>query len=73
MYVVVVDILALMVFVAGVILLLRSSRTGVGGAKSEFASPDPGTYGRRIGGTMLAAFGLAIGLMVTLFHFASAG
>jgi uncharacterized membrane protein YjjP (DUF1212 family) len=64
MYVVMVDIVALMLIVAGVTLLLRSS---------DAASPNAGTYGRRIGGTMLAAFGLAIGMMVTLFHFNSGG
>ena len=72
MYVVMVDILALVLFIAGVALLLRSSSAG-GGSGKETAAPDAGTYGLRIGGTMLAAFGLAIGLMVTLFHFASAG
>ena len=51
---------------------LRSSRAR-GGSGKETAAPDAGTYGLRIGGTMLAAFGLAIGLMFTLFHFASAG
>jgi hypothetical protein len=70
MYVVIVDILALIVFGAGVALLLKSSKAGAG-TKAGMAGPDAGTYGRRIGGTMLAAFGLAIGLMVTLFHFAS--
>ncbi|HYD24994.1 MAG TPA: hypothetical protein VEB68_09360 [Croceibacterium sp.] len=37
------------------------------------ASPtgnDPGTYARRIGGVMVAAFGLALGTIVTAFHFA---
>jgi hypothetical protein len=73
MYVVIVDILALILFVAGIALLLRSSKAAGGGAGAKAADPDAGTYGRRIGGTMMMAFGLAIGLMVTLFHFASAG
>lgn len=73
MYVVIVDILALILLVAGVTLLVGSSRANGGMGGKGTAGPDAGTYGRRIGGTMLAAFGLAIGLMVTLFHFASAG
>jgi len=66
MYVVVVDIFALALLAVGISLVIRSSRTS--GATSE---PTAGVYGRRIGGTMLAALGLALGLMVTLFHFAS--
>jgi hypothetical protein len=66
MYVVVVDFFALILFVAGVSLLVKSART------SGAAQTGGGTYGLRIGGTMLAALGLALGLMVTLFHFASA-
>jgi len=71
MYVAIVDILALALFVVGVMLLLKSSKTA--GGDTGDAAPDAGAYVRRIGGTVLAAFGLAIGLMVTLFHFASAG
>jgi hypothetical protein len=66
MYVAIVDVLAAILLVAGIVLLVRSS-------KSAGTAPDAGTYGRRIVGTMMAAFGLAIGMMVTLFHFASAG
>jgi hypothetical protein len=69
MYVVMVDILASILFAAGVVLLFKSSETTGRAA----AGADPGTYARRIVGTMIAAFGLAIGLMVTLFHFASQG
>jgi hypothetical protein len=70
MYVVIVDIVALIVFVAGVVLLVKSVRPADGGSGGD-AATDAGTYGRRICGTMMAAFGLAIGMMVTLFHFAS--
>ena len=64
MYVIAVDIVAVLLVAGGIFLLTRSSR----GGGSEAAA-----YARRIGGTMIAAFGLAIGLMVTLFHFASQG
>ena len=60
MYVIAVDIVAVLLVAGGILLLTRSSR--VGGSEA-------GVYARRIGGTMLAAFGLAIGLMVTIFHF----
>ena len=60
MYVIAVDIVAVLLVAGGIFLLTRSSR-GDGG--------EAGVYARRIGGTMLAAFGLAIGLMVTIFHF----
>jgi hypothetical protein len=72
MYVAIVDVLALILFVAGVVLLLKSLKPA-GEANGDGAAPDAGTYGRRICGTMMAAFGLAIGMMVTLFHFVSAG
>lgn len=67
MYVVVVDIFAFILFVAGVSLVVRSIRM------SGVAQTSGGSYGLRIGGTMVAALGLALGMMVTLFHFASAG
>jgi hypothetical protein len=62
MYVIAVDIVAVLLVVGGVVLLTR--RPGGGGSEA-------GVYARRIGGTMIAAFGLAIGLMVTIFHFAA--
>ncbi|HEY7807464.1 MAG TPA: hypothetical protein VIC34_09720 [Croceibacterium sp.] len=61
MYVIVVDIVAVLLVAGGIALLAK--RSGAGGS-------DAGTYARRIGGTMIAAFGLALGLMVTVFHFA---
>jgi hypothetical protein len=61
MYVILVDIAAVLLVVGGIVLLTRGPRGEEGEA---------GVYARRIGGTMIAAFGLAIGLMVTIFHFA---
>ena len=60
--VVVVDIVSVLLVAGGIALLVR--RAAPEGAES-------GIYARRIGGTMIAAFGLAIGLMVTIFHFAA--
>jgi hypothetical protein len=58
-----IDLLSLVFIAAGVTLVLkRPGRSG-----------DPGIYARRIAGTMMAAFGLALGMMVTLYHFDSAG
>ena len=71
MYVVVVDIGALALIAAGVALAVRRPRRP--GAAGSPAGQTAGTYVRRIAGTMLAGFGLALGLMVTLFHFASTG
>ena len=59
MYVMVVDIVAVLLVAGGIALLVR-------GAAPE--GGEAGIYARRIGGTMIAAFGLAIGLMVTIFH-----
>ena len=66
MYVIVVDIVALILLAAGIAVAVRRPRRPGGEGQS-------GIYARRIVGTMLAAFGLALGLMVTVFHFASGG
>ena len=63
MTLILVDLAGLVLIVAGVALVLkRPGRSG-----------EAGTYARRIAGTMMAAFGFALGMMVTLYHFASAG
>jgi hypothetical protein len=67
MYVVIVDIVAVLLIVGGIALATRRP------ARPAEGGDDPRTYVRRIAGTMMAAFGLAIGLMVTLFHFQSQG
>jgi hypothetical protein len=59
--IVVFDVVCLLVVVAGLVLAFRGA-SGTG--------KDPGTYGRRIAGTMLAAFGLALGTIVTVFNVA---
>jgi len=70
MYLVTVDIVAVLLIVGGIALAARRPR---GPARPADHGDDPRTYARRIIGTMMAAFGLAIGLMVTLFHFQSQG
>jgi len=70
MYVVIVDILAVLLILGGIALAaLRAPDP----ARQAEEGDDPRTYVRRIAGTMMAAFGLALGLMVTLFHFQSQG
>jgi hypothetical protein len=71
MYVIVVDILALILIAAGIALAARRPRRPDGARNA--GDGQSGIYARRIIGTMLAAFGLALGLMVTVFHFASGG
>jgi hypothetical protein len=68
MYVVIVDVVAVVLLVGGIFLVVKGPAPREGPSTGE---GDPGTYARRIAGTMIAAFGLAIGLMVTLFHFQS--
>src|SRR4051794_35893337 len=60
MYVVIVDIVAVLLMTGGIALVVKGAK-----APSRAGEGDPGTYARRIVGTMIAAFGLAIGLMVT--------
>lgn len=73
MSVLVVDVFGFMLIGIGVALVLKGPGRPTGTSEAEGRAGDPGVYARRIGGTMLAAFGLALGLMVTLYHFASAG
>jgi hypothetical protein len=69
MYVVIVDVVAVLLIVGGVLLVARRPPAAEGPTRE--GEGDPRTYARRIAGTMIAAFGLAIGMMVTLFHFQS--
>ena len=67
MNVLVIDIFGLVLVAIGVMLLIRRPRSAQ--IASDGEDGDPRIYIRRIAGTMMAAFGLALGLMVTLFHF----
>ena len=69
MYVILVDIVAAVLIVGGIVLLAKPPRTPA----IDSEQGDPRVYARRLVGTMIAAFGLAIGLMTTLFHFLSLG
>ena len=72
MYLILVDAVAVLLMIGGIALVLRLPRRPASSQAAKDGA-DPATYARRISGTMIAAFGLAIGLMVTLFHFASQG
>jgi hypothetical protein len=61
-----VDLFALLLIVVGLILTFKPPRARPGRDRDD----DPRLYIRRIGGMMLTAFGLAIGVMFTTFHFA---
>lgn len=69
MFVIAVDIVAALLVSGGIALLVRQPDRSSAARPAEEGS-DPGAYARRIAGTMIAAFGLAIGMMVTVFHFA---
>ena len=67
MYVILVDSVAALLLVGGIVLVAKPPKPRIGHA----GQGDPRVYARRLVGTMIAAFGLAIGMMVTLFHFLS--
>jgi hypothetical protein len=69
MQVLVVDVLGLILVALGVMLVVK--RPEPSASRAANGDDDPRVYMRRIAGTMMAAFGLALGLMVTLFHFAA--
>ena len=70
MYVVIVDIVAAMLIAGGIALVARPPTRSQASVEQD---GDSGIYARRIAGTMIDAFGLAIGMMVTLFHALSQG
>lgn len=67
-----VDAVCALLVVAGITLAVRRPHTPTGDAGERVPHPSeqPRTYIQRIAGVMLATFGFAFGLMVTLFHFA---
>lgn len=62
-----VEAVCVILFLAGLALLLRAPASRPGAAPLD-PSDDPRTYIRRIAGMMLAAFGLALGLIVGVFY-----
>lgn len=72
MNIVLIDIFCLILITTGVAMVLRRPNARGPGMSTAVASPvgsNPATYIFRIAGTMLAVFGLALGLMMTIFHF----
>jgi len=66
-----VDLVGLVLIVAGTWLALAKPRQGRDSSvPRRGAEEDPRVYARRIAGFMVAAFGLAITVMFTTFHFA---
>lgn len=66
-----VDLLGIMLIFLGVWIAFRRPNATRGASVARgVGKDDPGVYRRRIAGFMLAAFGLAIGVMFTTFHFA---
>ena len=75
MSVIVVDIFCALLIVGGIGLAVRGagpshSRARLPGRPGE--APRPAAYATRIAGVMLAAFGIALGTIVTGFSLASA-
>jgi hypothetical protein len=62
-----VDIMCALLVVLGIALALKRPAHQRGG---PHANDQPQTYILRISGVMVATFGLALGLMATVFHFA---
>mgnify|MGYP001442267341 FL=1 len=66
-----VDLLGIAFLIAGLVIAFKKPRPKPGASiTAGDADEDPGVYVRRIAGFMLAAFGLALTVMFTTFHFA---
>ena len=65
-----VDLFGVALVVAGLVMAFKTPRPRPGASSSTDPDEDPRVYLRRIAGFMLAAFGLAITVMFTTFHFA---
>lgn len=63
-----VDAVCAILFVAGITIAVRGARKKGEGVQG---SPSPATYVSRIGGTMMAFFGLALSTLMTLFYLMS--
>lgn len=68
MGVIIVDIFCALLVVGGIVLAIR----GAGAVSDQQAgAPRPAAYASRIAGVMMAAFGIALGMIVTVFSIAS--
>ncbi len=66
-----VDFLGVILIIAGLVIAFKKPRQRPGASLATGdADEDPRVYVRRIAGFMLAAFGLALTVMFTTFHFA---
>jgi len=65
-----VDLFGIVLIVAGLVVAFRKPRPRPGISSAADADEDPRVYLRRIAGFMVAAFGLALTVMFTTFHFA---
>jgi len=73
MSVLLIDLLGAILIAGGVALVLKRRGRSAEATRADGQAGDPATYARRIAGTMLAAFGLALATMATLYHLASGG
>lgn len=73
MSVILVDILCAILVIVGITLALKGSRVSPGLNRFDpgAGQASPATYALRIAGVMVAAFGIALGAMVTAFALAS--
>jgi hypothetical protein len=72
MRIVLIDVFCIILITIGVTMVLRRTNIRGPGMNTIVPGPvdsDPLTYIFRIAGTMLAVFGLALGLSMTIFHF----
>lgn len=66
-----VDLFGIVLIVVGLVIAFKKPRPRPGASSlGGEAEEDPRVYLRRIAGFMLAAFGLALTVMFTTFHFA---
>lgn len=65
MFVVVVDVICALMIIGGLVLAIRGAR------RDRSDAPRPAAYATRIAGVMIAAFGLALGTLVTTFTLVS--
>jgi uncharacterized membrane protein YfcA len=66
-----VDLFGIALLIAGLVMAFKKPRRRPGVSHpADDADEDPRVYVRRIAGFMLAAFGLALTVMFTTFHFA---
>lgn len=71
MNVIVIDIFCAILALAGITIALKGAAAARRRPQFDGGNPAPATYVTRIVGVMMAAFALALGVMVTAFSLAS--